>query len=76
MIQWLLVFTATVIADYWWAKWAAHVHMRNPWKAGAYSALITVSSGFTILEYTRDHWLLIPAVLGAIAGTVWAVRQF
>lgn len=74
-MMWLLVFTATVIADFLWAQWAIACNARRAVPASLYSAGILFCSGFTIVEYTHDAVLLIPAALGALVGTWLAVKQ-
>lgn len=73
-MKWVWVFTATVIADYFWAKWSAHCAEGNPLRASWYSILILLCGGYTIVEYTANHWLLIPACIGAGVGTYLAVK--
>lgn len=74
-MKWLLVFTVTVIADYFWARYTAHVADKNRFRAAWFSLLIMACSGFTVVSFTRDLWLLIPAALGAAVGTLMAVRS-
>lgn len=73
-MTWIAVFTATVIADFCWARWALHLGEGHRMRASIYSALIVLVSGFAIVEYTTDHTLLIPAALGAAIGTWFAIR--
>ena len=73
MLNWIAIFAATLIADYFWAKWTAACTANLALDAAIYSALIVGCGGFTIVEYTSDHWLLIPAAAGAAVGTYYAV---
>lgn len=74
-MKWVLVFTATVIADFIWARWSAECAAKRASSAAVYGGLIIVCSGFVTVEYVNDHWLLIPAVLGAGVGTYIAVKR-
>ena len=73
-MKWLLIFTVAVTADYFWARYTAHVSDKNRVRSAWYSFLIILCSGFTVVEYTQDHWLLVPAALGAAVGTFIAVK--
>lgn len=72
-MTWLAVFTATVIADFLWARWSIACTDTRPIAASIYSSMIVLCSGFTMIEFTRDPWLLIPSALGAAIGTWVAV---
>lgn len=74
-MKWFLVFTATVTADFFWARWAVHATNKQAFRASFYGGAIIACSGFTIFEYTQDPWLLIPAALGAGLGTFIAVQM-
>lgn len=73
MIFWLVVFLATMGADYAWTKYIAAAAAKHPHKAAAWSAAIILVGAVNIISYTQNHWLIIPAVLGAYAGTWLAV---
>lgn len=69
-----LVFFAMVVTDIVWAGWSSALAAKQELRASLYAAAITVCGGFTIVQYTDDHWLLVPATLGAFAGTWLKVR--
>jgi len=75
MIKWILVFTATVTADWLWAKWAIACRDHRAALSSVYSAGIVACGAFTVVEYTIDHWLIIPAAAGGALGTFIAVRK-
>lgn len=75
MIKWVAVFTATVIADWLWARWAMATTSRRAFGAALLSGAIIICGGFTTIEFTRDPWLLLPAAAGAFAGTWIAVTR-
>lgn len=75
MGAYLAVFIATLLADVFWAKWTTAVARQDPFWAGIHAALIILAGGFTIVEYTNNHWLLIPAMLGAYCGTYFVVKN-
>lgn len=70
----VLVFTATVIADWLWARWTIACAEKRAIAASLYSSGLILCSGFTVLEFTREPVLLIPAAIGAAVGTYIAIR--
>lgn len=74
MIAALLVFTAVASADVCWARYVGAVGARSRWVASSWAAALYVLGSFSVVEYTANHWLLIPAVLGSFAGTAVGVR--
>ena len=71
----LAVFLAVAIGDICWAKYIAYAAHGHRLPAAAWSAALFLCGAFTVVEYTRNHWLLIPAALGAFAGTVVGVKE-
>lgn len=74
-MKWFAVLFITVIYDWLWARYTIACAHRQPIRASIASALIFASGGFVVVEYVNDHWLLIPACLGAAIGTFLAVRD-
>lgn len=73
--QWIAVLTVTVIADFFWAKWSIACGEKLPYRAALYGGAIVACGSFAIVEYTANHWLVIPAILGASIGTFVAVKR-
>jgi hypothetical protein len=71
---WLFVFLSLVALDFVWAKYTQAITDKKPINAGLYAILILALGGFSIISYTTDHMLLIPACAGAFVGTYLAVR--
>lgn len=71
MLSYLAVFVSLALLDFCWAKYIHHLADRHAVQAGLWSGVITLGSAFAVISYTANHWLLIPAVLGAFVGT-WA----
>ena len=75
MQQWIAVFVVVAISDWFWARWSSACSKGSPHVASAYSVAIILCSAFAVIEYTNDHWMLIPAALGAYVGTFVAVSR-
>lgn len=74
MIHALLVFLATAIADVCWARYTSHAAAGRRWAAALWGVGIYLAGAFTVVEYTADHWMVVPAVLGAFVGTAVGVK--
>lgn len=68
-LQSLLVFFAVAIIDVFWAKYSIAVREFNAIQGGIFSAVIILFGGYTTRAYVHDGLLIIPAALGAFAGT-------
>ena len=71
MISWISVFAVMVLLDWLWADYTASIARERPHRAAGMAVGIILFSGFVTTSYVHDPWLLIPAGLGAYAGT-WA----
>lgn len=72
-MSYVLVFLSTLLADFAWTKYNMESAAKRPHPAAFWSTLIILFGAFNIVSYTTNHWLLIPAALGAYAGTWIAV---
>jgi hypothetical protein len=72
-VKWLAVFAAVAIADALWTAWMRAVAAGLPALAGLASAAIILTGAFVTLAYVQDRRYLLPAVLGAFAGTYLSV---
>jgi hypothetical protein len=70
----LIVFAATFALDFIWALYTLAMVARDPLTSGVYAAAIILLGGIAAIGYTKNKWLLIPAVAGAFLGTVAAMR--
>jgi hypothetical protein len=70
----LLVFLATLTADICWARYTGHAANGERWAAAWWGAGIYAFGAFTVVVYTADHWMVVPAVLGAFVGTAVGVK--
>lgn len=68
-----LVFAATFWLDFVWARYTAAITARLKLRASALAGFIILLSGAAQISYVENHWLLIPAVIGAVAGTWVAI---
>lgn len=69
MNRWCLAFALMFALDIVWALYTKSMVANKPVSASAYAAAIQLFAGAVVLEYTKDPVLLIPACVGAFAGT-------
>jgi hypothetical protein len=71
----LSVFIALLVLDFVWARYNIATTTKQAWRAGSYSVLIILLGAFSVISYTEDHWMLLPAAVGAFCGTWLAVKH-
>ena len=72
--QFIGAFCVMFALDFVWARYTAAMVEKHAAYAGLYGAGIVVLNGFVTLLYVATPVLLIPACLGAFAGTYIAIR--
>jgi uncharacterized membrane protein YfcA len=71
MISYLVTFLAVFVTDLLYVYFVKSIQEDQPISAGLWSMVVTLTASVAVINYTEDHWALIPALLGAFAGT-WA----
>lgn len=70
-----LVFLSTFFADVAWAKYFLAIAEKQSIRSAAWSAALILLGGITVIGYTENKWMIVPAALGAFIGTWWTVRH-
>jgi hypothetical protein len=70
----LLVFIAFVALDLVWARYINAVSDGHRWRAGLWSGITIALGGFGAVQYVNDPWLLLPAILGGVIGTLLGTK--
>ena len=73
MIEWLVAFFGMFSVDILHAVYIKSVQNDKPLVASGYAAVIYVLASWVTISYVGDIWILIPATLGAFAGTYGGV---
>jgi hypothetical protein len=68
----LAVFLGMVVLDFLWAFYTLALTRHQSIRAGLFAGMWMTTQGFITVGYIAEHLLLIPAVLGAIVGTIAA----
>lgn len=71
--RWIGAFLAMLASDFAWAAYVAAVKAQTPFHAANWSVILFLLGAALVLGYTRDRTLLVPAALGAWAGTYLGV---
>lgn len=69
----LLVFVAMIVTDIVWAQYTHAVSSHNLRKAPPMAVAIIGIGAFVTTSYVENHWLIIPAAIGAYIGTFMSV---
>lgn len=70
----IIVFFVDLVVAFAWAKCVKSVSDDKALESGLWSIFITLSGAITIISYTQNHLLLIPATLGGGVGTYLSVK--
>lgn len=70
-VVWLYVgvFVLMLVVDFAWSMYIKSLGNNKHMAAAGWSAFISLAGGISVIGYTENHWLLIPAVLGGAIGT-------
>jgi hypothetical protein len=74
-MTWIVTFLAVAAADVCWTKYMAAAGAGQRWLAGMWGAALYMIGAVAVVQYTTDHWLLIPAATGAFVGTAIGVNS-
>lgn len=64
-----MTFAALFVTDVCWAFYINHVKEGTALKAASWATFMLGIGAFGVISYVSNPWLLIPALLGAFAGT-------
>jgi uncharacterized membrane protein YfcA len=69
MIEYITTFFALFFTDVFYTYYLRSVQNDETLKASVWSVIVFFIASIVVINYTSDHWLLIPACLGAFCGT-------
>lgn len=74
--MWSYVFTflAVTFVDIFYTYYIKSVNENRAVVAGFWGAVVWLIGSIAVIEYTANHWLLIPAVVGAFFGTFIGIK--
>jgi uncharacterized membrane protein YfcA len=75
MIWFPIIFIIDFVVAYVWVKSIQAIEGKKPFKAANTAAAMTLLAAITVISYTSNWWLVIPAVSGTWLGTYISVRK-
>lgn len=75
LLQAALVLVAFIVLDFIWARYMTAVAAGHRVHAALWSFAITALSGFSVIQYVENHWMLVPACIGCAIGTYFGTHK-
>jgi hypothetical protein len=69
MIEYVITFIAIFVLDIVYTYYLRCVENNYVFGAAAWSVACYVLGSIAVINYTTNHWLMIPAMAGAFCGT-------
>lgn len=69
MTKFILVFFLLFVLDLAWSFYLNNVKQGNPLSSASWAAFLYILGASATISYVTNPWLLVPACLGAFAGT-------
>ena len=69
VINFIVTFVAVTVVDIFYTYYIKSVNDNRAMVAGFWGAVVWLFGSLAVINYTSNHWLLIPACLGAFCGT-------
>jgi len=69
MIDWIVVFFALFFTDVFYTYYLKAVQDNQAIRASLWGVVVFFVAAIAVVNYTTNHWLMIPACLGAFLGT-------
>jgi uncharacterized membrane protein len=74
MLEYITTFFAVFFTDLIYVYFVKSIQNNRPWNAAWWSMVVTFTASVAIINYTTDHWALVPALLGAYCGTLFGMK--
>ena len=69
MGNYIITFASVLVTDLLYVAFVKDIQRNNVLLTCLWSTALTLTTAVAIINYTLDHYALIPALLGAFAGT-------
>ena len=74
MLEYVITFFAVFATDLIYVYFVKSIQDNRPAMAAWWSMTVTFTASVAVINYTADHWALIPALVGAYCGTLFGMR--
>jgi uncharacterized membrane protein YfcA len=73
-MSYLITFIAVFLTDVLYIYFIKSIQDNRAIQAAFWSVVVTATASITVINYTENHWTLIPALAGAFFGTLIGMR--
>jgi uncharacterized membrane protein YfcA len=73
-MTYLITFIAVFLTDVLYIYFIKSIQDNRAIQAAFWSVVVTATASITVINYTENHWTLIPALAGAFFGTLVGMR--
>lgn len=73
MLEYVITFFAVFATDLIYVYFVRSIQDNRPLMAAWWSMAVTFTASVAVINYTQDHWALIPALAGAYFGTLFGM---
>ena len=74
MWEYVITFFALFFTDIFYTYYLRSIQNERALAASIWAVMVFVIASVAVINYTTDHWLLIPACMGAFCGTWVGIR--
>ena len=74
MLEYVITFFAVFATDLIYVYFVKSIQDDRPAMAAWWSVVVNFTASVAVINYTTDHWALIPALAGAYCGTLFGMR--
>jgi uncharacterized membrane protein YfcA len=73
-MTYLVTFISVFLTDVLYIYFLKSIQDNKPLQAAFWSVIVTGTASISVISYTEDHWVLIPALAGAFFGTLVGMK--
>ena len=73
-MTYLITFIAVFLTDVLYIYFIKSIQDNRAIQAAFWSVVVTATASITVINYTENHWTLIPALAGAFFGTLVGMK--
>ena len=73
-MDYVITFFAVFFTDIIYTFYLKSVQLNNIWKACFWATVVTATASIAVINYTENHMMLIPSLLGAFVGTWFGMK--
>ena len=75
MFEYIFTFLAMFVVDIFYSYYIKAIQDEEAIKAGFWAGTVYAIASLCVVNFTIDHWLIIPASLGAVCGTYVGIKM-